>query len=36
MKKKNSYAVVGMGRFGSSVAKELSKIGADVFAIDLN
>ena len=36
MKKKNSYAVVGMGRFGSSVAKELSKGGADVLAIDLN
>ena len=36
MKKKNSYAVVGMGRFGSSVAKELSKSGADVLAIDLN
>ena len=36
MKKNNSYAVVGMGRFGSSVAKELSKGGADVLAIDLN
>lgn len=36
MKKKNSYAVVGMGRFGSAVAKELSNSGADVLAIDLN
>lgn len=36
MKKNNSYAVIGMGRFGSSVAKELSSGGADVLAIDSN
>ncbi len=36
MKRKNSYAVVGMGRFGSAVAKELSDNGADVLAIDIN
>jgi len=36
MKNINSYAVIGMGRFGSSVAKELTKSGADVLAIDSN
>jgi len=36
MKKNNSYAVIGMGRFGSAVAKELSSCGADVLAIDSN
>ncbi len=36
MKKKYSYAVIGMGRFGYSVALELANAGADVLAIDLN
>ncbi|WP_263864042.1 potassium channel family protein [Paenibacillus lycopersici] len=33
-KTKKQYAVIGMGRFGSSVAQELSKLGFDVLAID--
>lgn len=36
MKNINSYAVIGMGRFGSAVAKELARSGADVLAIDIN
>ena len=36
MRKKNSYAVIGMGRFGAAVAKELASSGADVLAIDIN
>ena len=36
MKKNKSYAVIGLGRFGSAVAKELAKGGADVLAIDIN
>lgn len=36
MSKNKSYAVIGLGRFGSAVAKELSKSGADVLAIDIN
>ncbi len=32
----NSYAVIGMGRFGTAVAIELANSGADVLAIDLN
>ncbi|WP_054958232.1 potassium channel family protein [Paenibacillus dakarensis] len=31
---KKQYAVIGMGRFGTSVAKELSGMGFDVLAID--
>ncbi|MBM7569135.1 potassium channel family protein [Paenibacillus sacheonensis] len=31
---KKQYAVIGMGRFGSSVAHELSELGFDVLAID--
>lgn len=31
---KKSYAVLGMGRFGRSIAVELSNLGADVLAID--
>ncbi|WP_379138658.1 potassium channel family protein [Paenibacillus sp. sgz500958] len=31
---KKQYAVIGMGRFGSSVAKALSGMGFDVLAID--
>lgn len=36
MSKNKSYAVIGLGRFGSAVAKELAKSGADVLAVDLN
>ncbi|WP_096199175.1 potassium channel family protein [Bacillus sp. FJAT-45350] len=32
--KKKQFAVVGLGRFGGSVCKELSKQGMDVLAID--
>lgn len=32
--KKKSFAVIGLGRFGYSVAKELSNNGADILAID--
>lgn len=31
---KKQYAVIGMGRFGTSVAKELSSMGFDVLAVD--
>lgn len=34
--KKKSFAVIGMGRFGSSVAKTLYQLGFDVMAIDDN
>ena len=30
------YAVIGMGRFGSSVAQSLSTMGCDVLAIDID
>lgn len=33
---KKQYAVIGMGRFGTSVAHELSELGFDVLAIDAN
>lgn len=33
-KKKKQYAVIGMGRFGSSVAQALFKMGFEVLAID--
>jgi trk system potassium uptake protein TrkA len=32
--KKKQFVVIGMGRFGSSVAKTLSKMGFEVLAID--
>ncbi len=32
--KKKTYAVFGMGRFGSTVAKELAKTGAEVLVVD--
>jgi trk system potassium uptake protein TrkA len=32
----NSFAVIGVGRFGSSVCRELTRAGAEVLAIDLN
>lgn len=33
---KKQFAVIGMGRFGSSVADALSKLGFEVLAIDAN
>lgn len=36
MSKNNSYAVIGMGRFGTAVAMELANSGADVLAVDIN
>lgn len=33
---KKVYAVIGLGRFGGSVCRELSKEGKEVLAIDLN
>lgn len=32
----NSFAVIGVGRFGSAVCTELIRAGAEVLAIDLN
>lgn len=34
MKTKKQFLVIGLGRFGSSVAKNLSEIGCDVLAMD--
>lgn len=34
-KMKKQFAVIGLGRFGSSVCKELYKLGHEVLAIDL-
>ena len=31
---KKSYAVFGLGRYGSAVAKELAENGIDVLAVD--
>ena len=36
MSKNKSYAVFGLGRYGSAVAKELVENGAEVLAVDLN
>lgn len=33
---RRSFAVIGVGRFGSAVCKELVMAGADVLAVDLN
>ncbi len=33
---KKSFLVIGMGRFGKSVAKELRKLGNEVMAVDSN
>lgn len=34
--KRKSYAVLGLGKFGTSMAAELAKAGAEVLAVDLN
>ena len=36
MQKKNTYAVFGLGRYGTAVAKELVENGKEVIAIDTN
>lgn len=36
MKKKKTYAVFGLGRYGSAVAKELVRCGMEVLAIDMD
>ena len=36
MKKKKTYAVFGLGRYGRAVAKELVKSGMEVLAVDLD
>lgn len=33
---KKSFAVLGLGKFGMSVARELSKAGAEVLAVDMD
>ena len=36
MAQKSNVAVIGLGRFGSSIARSLYNIGHDVLAIDMN
>ena len=36
MAKKKSYAVIGLGRYGRAVARELLQNGAEVLAIDID
>ncbi len=36
MSTKHSYAVLGLGRYGTAVAKELVENGAEVLAVDIN
>lgn len=36
MSRKKQFVVLGLGRFGMSIAKELSKNGYDVMAVDQN
>ncbi len=36
MNKKKTYAVFGLGRYGSAVAKELVSNGMEVIAVDIN
>ena len=31
-----SFAVIGLGKFGESIARELASAGADVLAVDIN
>ncbi|WP_027963045.1 potassium channel family protein [Halalkalibacillus halophilus] len=33
---KNTYAVIGLGRFGGSICKELGKEGMEVLAVDVS
>ena len=33
---KKSYAILGLGKFGRTIAIELSRSGADVLAVDIN
>jgi trk system potassium uptake protein TrkA len=35
-RKSRSFAVIGLGTFGSTVAKELARFGNDVIGIDIN
>ena len=32
----NSYVVIGLGRFGSTLARQLCKLGAEVLAMDVH
>ncbi|MGL4821164.1 MAG: potassium channel family protein [Bacilli bacterium] len=34
--RKKEFAVIGLGRFGSSICRELARLGMDVMAIDMN
>lgn len=34
--KNKSYAVLGLGKFGSSVAREMTEAGAEVLAVDID
>ena len=36
MKKKKTYAVFGLGRYGQAVAKELVESGMEVLAVDVD
>ncbi|MBO4310053.1 MAG: TrkA family potassium uptake protein [Lachnospiraceae bacterium] len=36
MKKKKTYAIFGLGRYGKAVARELVKSGAEVLAVDID
>ena len=36
MQKKKTYAVFGLGRYGTAVAKELVDNGMEVMAVDLD
>lgn len=33
---KKTYAVLGLGKFGGAIARELSEMGCDVIAVDIN
>jgi trk system potassium uptake protein TrkA len=35
-KKKKQFAIIGLGRFGGSICKELYEMGHEVLAIDMN
>ena len=36
MNMKKTYAVLGLGRYGTAVAQELAAAGAEVLAVDVN